>query len=69
MALLSTVSIFVDITKLTRAWGFKFVAMVFSFIIANSWALHFADRTLHENNENWYATKINASTVYESAAL
>ena len=30
-----------------------------------SWALKFVGRTIHENHENWYPTKIKPSTVLE----
>ena len=34
--------------------------------IAISWVLEFVDRTLHENSENWYPTKIKPFTVYKN---
>ena len=47
--------------------GLKLVAIVFSFIIytENRYLLapEFMDRTLKENPENWYPTKITPSAV------
>ena len=37
--------------------------------ITNSCVLEFMDRTLHENHENWYPTKINPSTVPLSVSI
>ena len=60
--------IFVDGMKMTHSWGSKFVAIEFFFIIHTEnnlfVVLEFVDRTLHENHENWYPTKIKPFWVY-----
>ena len=48
--------------KSHHSWGSKFVVIVFSFIMHTE-NHYFVDRTLHENHESWYPTKIKPSTV------
>ena len=46
MALFSWVPIFIDLTKMKRSWGSKFVAIVFTFII-HAKNYHFVGTGIH----------------------
>ena len=54
---------------MTRLWGSKFMAIIFSFIIhieiaiLISLVLKFLDWTLLESNENWYPMEIKLFKV------